>query len=139
SHPMQKFSKRPSPLFISPFDKCPLSPIVFIMNPVFPSSRRTFLKSSGLAALGLSSFAPSLKATAGKTKVGFVTYQWGKDWDLPTLIKNCETAGLLGVELRTTHAHGVEITLDKNQRDEVKKRFADSPVICLGPGSNENF
>jgi sugar phosphate isomerase/epimerase len=68
-----------------------------------------------------------------------VTYQWGKDWDLPTLIQNCESAGLLGVELRTTHGHGVEIPLSKNQRAEVKKRFDDSPVACLGPGSNENF
>ncbi len=109
------------------------------MNPITPSSRRSFLKTSGLAALGLSSIAPVLSAASGKTKVGLVTYQWGKDWDLPTLIKNCETAGLLGVELRTTHAHAVENSLSKSQRAEVKKRFADSSVTCLGPGSNERF
>jgi len=109
------------------------------MNPAIPSSRRSFLESSALAALGLSAIAPALQAAPGKIKAGLVTYQWGKDWDLPTLIKNCETAGLLGVELRTTHAHAVEPPLNQSQRAEVKKRFADSPVICLGPGSNENF
>lgn len=109
------------------------------MNPAIPPSRRSFLKSSGLAALGLSSFAPALKAAPGKAKAGLVTYQWGKDWDLPTLIKNCESAGLLGVELRTTHAHAVEIPLDKGQRAEVKRRFDDSPVRCVGLGSDENF
>ena len=70
---------------------------------------------------------------------GLVTYQWGKDWDLPTLLKNCEAANLLGVELRSTHAHGVEPNLSAAQRSEVKKRFEDSPVVCLGPGSNERF
>lgn len=109
------------------------------MNPVIPPSRRSFLKSSSLAALGLSSLAPILKAAPGTTKPGLVTYQWGTDWDLPTLIKNCESAGLLGLELRTTHGHSVEIPLSKNQRAEVKKRFDDSLVTCLGPGSNENF
>lgn len=71
--------------------------------------------------------------------MGLVTYQWGKDWDLPTLIKNCEAAGLLGVEPRTTHAHAIEIPLNKNQRAEVKKRFYDSPVTCVGLGSDERF
>jgi len=72
-------------------------------------------------------------------RFGLVTYLWGKDWDLPTLIKNCEQAGLLGVELRTTHAHGVEPILNKQQREEVKKRFADSPVTMVGIGSNERY
>lgn len=68
-------------------------------------------------------------------KLGMVTYLWGAKWDLPTLIKNCETTGFSGVELRSTHAHGVEVTLSKAQRAEVKKRFADSPVECVGLGS----
>ncbi|MEQ6119131.1 TIM barrel protein [Reichenbachiella sp. MALMAid0571] len=72
-------------------------------------------------------------------KLGLVTYQWGKDWDLPTLISNCEKTGLLGVELRTQHAHGVETSLNANQRLDVKKRFADSPVTCLGYGSNFDY
>lgn len=110
------------------------------MNSIPPSTRRSFIKSTSLAALGLPALSPLLSATEKQgTKVGLVTYQWGKDWDLPTLIKNCESAGLLGVELRTTHAHAVEIPLSKEQRSEVKKRFSDSQVTCLGPGSNERF
>ena len=72
-------------------------------------------------------------------RYGLVTYQWGKDWDLPTLIENCTRSICLGVELRTTHAHGVETTLNKDQRREVSKRFADSPVVLVGIGSNERF
>ena len=68
-------------------------------------------------------------------KLGIVTYMWGAEWDLPTLIKNCADAGFEGVELRSTHKHGVEVTLTKEQRQEVRKRFADSPVKCVGPGS----
>ena len=72
-------------------------------------------------------------------RLGIVTYQWGKDWDLPTLIANCVKTGLLGAELRTQHAHGVEISLNASQRAEVKKRFADSPVTCIGYGSNFEY
>ncbi len=72
-------------------------------------------------------------------KFGLVTYEWGKDWDLPTLIANCEQTGVLGVELRTQHAHAVEINLKAALREEVKKRFADSPVTCLGYGSNYEY
>lgn len=68
-------------------------------------------------------------------KLGLVTYMWGADWDLPTLIKNCEATGFEGVELRSTHKHGVEPSLTKDQRAEVRKRFADSQVKCVGPGS----
>jgi len=70
---------------------------------------------------------------------GLVTYNWGKDWDLPTLIRNCEAAKVPGVELRTTHAHGVEPSLNIGQRIDVKKRFSNSPVTLVGLGSNERF
>ena len=49
-------------------------------------------------------------------RFGLVTYLWGRDWDLPTLIHNCEESGVLGVELRTTHAHRVEPELTASQR-----------------------
>jgi sugar phosphate isomerase/epimerase len=68
-------------------------------------------------------------------QLGLVTYNWGKDWDLPTLIKNCEASGFRGVELRTTHKHGVEPTLNDRQRDEVARRFADSAVVFVGVGT----
>ncbi|QDU96430.1 sugar phosphate isomerase/epimerase family protein [Lignipirellula cremea] len=105
-------------------------------------SRRTFLQSLGAAAT-VASLAPGAALAAplkgANMAYGLVTYQWGKDWDLPTLIKNCEQAKVYGVELRTTHAHGVEPTLSKIQREEVVKRFNDSPVQLVSLGSNERF
>jgi len=46
---------------------------------------------------------------------------------------------VLGVELRTQHAHKVEANLNAQQRKEVKKRFADSPVVLVGMGCNFDF
>lgn len=105
-------------------------------------SRRSFLQKGMVAGVGLSLLDPfSAGAMVKKSnmKLGLVTYQWGKDWDLPTLIANCEKTGLLGVELRTEHAHGVETSLSASQRADVKKRFADSKVTCLGYGSNFDY
>jgi len=112
------------------------------------TSRRKFLKSAGLtlattSVLGRSMFAAETTA-AGQTsfirqppkmKLGTVTYNLAKDWDIATIIKNCAEAKFQGVELRTTHAHGVEVALNKPQRAEVKKRFLDSPVELMGLGS----
>lgn len=68
-------------------------------------------------------------------RLGMVTYLWGAEWDLPTIIKNCAETGFEGVELRTTHKHGVEVSLTADQRLEVRKRFEDSPVAFVGPGT----
>jgi len=72
-------------------------------------------------------------------KLGMVTYLWGADWDLPTLIKNCTETGFEGVELRTTHKHGVEVSLSPEKRAEVRQRFDDSPVAFVGPGTACEF
>lgn len=96
-------------------------------------NRRRFLASS----LGLGVVAAHAKSEG--MRLGLVTYQWGKDMDLPTLISVCEKSGVLGVELRTEHAHKVEPNLTKAQRQEVRKRFADSPVTLVGYGSNAQF
>ena len=68
-------------------------------------------------------------------KLGLVSYNLAKDWDLPTIIATCERTGFEGVELRTSHAHGVETTLSQAERAEVRRRFADSPVALAGLGS----
>ena len=68
-------------------------------------------------------------------KLGIVTYNIGKDWDLDTLIANCEETGFDGVELRTTHAHGVEVELSAAERAAVRKRFDDSKLEIVGLGS----
>jgi len=68
-------------------------------------------------------------------KLGLVTYMMGAQWDVPTLIQKCAELGYEGVELRTTHAHGVEPSLSRQERAEVRARFADSPVTLWGLGS----
>ncbi|AMV35988.1 sugar phosphate isomerase/epimerase family protein [Planctomyces sp. SH-PL62] len=68
-------------------------------------------------------------------QLGIVTYNIAKDWDLPTLLQKLEGLGYAGVELRTTHRHGVEVGLSADERREVRKRFEDSPVELVGLGS----
>lgn len=85
------------------------------------------------------SFGRAQEPKGGEIQFGLVTYQWAKDWDLPTLIANCEKTNVLGVELRTTHKHGVEPSLNDEQRTEVRKRFENSRVQCVGLGSDERF
>jgi len=108
------------------------------------STRREFLKGSVVFGAGIVAAGPLgriafAQPPASKMKFGLVTYLWGQDWDLPTLIANCEKTGVLGVELRTEHAHGVESNLTDAQRQEVKKRFADSRVTLVGLGTNFAF
>lgn len=108
-------------------------------------SRRELLTSSLIAGAG-----SALATLGGRTAVaaraeepaiafGLVTYMWGADWDLPTLLENCRKTNVLGVELRTTHAHKVEPELNERQRAEVAARFADSGVTCVGIGSDERL
>ena len=121
------------------------------------TNRRDFLKNTslGLAALSLTAAstvaaeqkqkkkaaAAALPSFAKKStmKLGTVTYNLAMDWDIPTLIKNCTEAKFEGVELRTSHKHGVEVSLSKAQRAEVRKQFADSPVTLASLGSAFDF
>ena len=106
-------------------------------------SRRHFLAA---AAAGLGALAPGAKICKAETakkqipasespRLGLVTYLLAKDWDVPTIIANCSEARFEAVELRTTHAHGVEVTLSPARRSEVRKMFKDSPVHLASLGS----
>src|SRR5260370_5588041 len=64
-----------------------------------------------------------------------VTYELGKDWDVETIITNCEVTGFEAVEPRTTHKHGIELSLSKERRAEVRKRFENSRVRLLSLGT----
>lgn len=72
-------------------------------------------------------------------KLGAVTYNVLKDWDLETVIRKLEEAGFEAVELRTEHKHGVETTLNAEQRAAVRARFEKSPVRLLSYGSTCEF
>ena len=105
--------------------------------------RRDFIKgtlSSGLvlASLPLYSYANILKSK-DQMKLGLVTYLWAKEWTNSQIIANCEAAGVQGVELRSTHAHGVEISLNKKERKEIKKLYKNSGVELVGLGSAEEY
>ena len=65
-------------------------------------------------------------------QLGLVTYMWGADWDLPTLIKNLQLTGFAGVELRSGHKHGVEPSLSADDRKRVAAQFAESGVELVG-------
>ena len=106
-------------------------------------NRREFLARAGAATGGLGLLTP-VSASAAQTSfvvrapamhLGLVTYNLARDWDIPTIIKNCTAAKFEGVELRTTHAHKVEVNLSKAERQEVRKQFEDSPVRLMGLGS----
>jgi sugar phosphate isomerase/epimerase len=102
-------------------------------------SRRNFLKTTAL-----SSTAAIIPGCAGASsgneeeaefslnknplKLGVMTYTLAEEWDIETIIKNLGENGYQSVELRTTHAHGVEVTLSPGERAEVKKRFEDSSL-----------
>ena len=94
-------------------------------------SRRQMLKATAGLGLAAGPWFPAWAASNPGTKMrlGLVTYLWGQDWDVPTLIANCEKTNFLGVELRTQHAHGVDPGLGTQQRREVRARFADSSVF----------
>ncbi|WP_425619219.1 sugar phosphate isomerase/epimerase family protein [Anatilimnocola sp. NA78] len=116
------------------------------------ASRREFLQTtSAIAAGGLlaagskaafaAERAPSSIANKEDSALtfGLVTYMWGADWDVPTLLANCKKAQVLGVELRTTHAHMIEPALNEQQRSEVQAKFAEAGVTIVGIGSNERY
>jgi sugar phosphate isomerase/epimerase len=100
-------------------------------------TRRNFLQTAGIAVAGL---AASPRAALAEDKplkfrLGIVTYNVAAAWDVPTILKICKAVGLSPVELRTTHKHSVEPSLSKEQRKEVKQRFADAGVEIWGSGT----
>ncbi|MDB6074630.1 MAG: Sugar phosphate isomerase/epimerase [Verrucomicrobiaceae bacterium] len=108
-----------------------------------PSSfeRRQFISTlfgAGVAAAALGQ-EKKLSYKGENIQYGLVTYMWGADLDLPSLIETCDKAGILGVELRVEHAHKVDPTLTSPQRVEVRKRFEDAQVKLIGMGTNYEF
>jgi sugar phosphate isomerase/epimerase len=105
-------------------------------------NRRTFLAATAAVAspfVKTESAAPQGRSGSAPLKIGLVTYNLAKDWDLATVIKNCADTRYDGVELRTGHAHGVELGLSASVRADVRKRFADSPVKLVQLGSTYEF
>jgi sugar phosphate isomerase/epimerase len=104
-----------------------------------PANRRRFLAASAAVSTAIvTARLPAFAAAAPSRKplqLGLVTYQWGKDMPLADLLDVCERTGFGGVELRSTHAHGVEPGMSSDRRVEAKRRLAASPVKLVGLGS----
>lgn len=106
-------------------------------------NRRDIFKVGAAGLLAAAGVRPARAADASakpagskpKFKLGLVTYNIAGDWDVPTLIARCKATGFEGVELRTTHKHGVEPDIDAAKRREVRKQFEDSGVRLWGLGS----
>lgn len=106
----------------------------FLQAGLFAAGSLTLTKADAIASV----FASKINNPAlggGGFKLGLVTYNLAKDWDIPTIIKNCEATGFEAVELRTTHKHGVEPTLSKERRIEVRNQFAGTKVRLLSLGT----
>lgn len=95
---------------------------------------------AGGMTFGRASPAPAAETTLPrKYKLGLVTYNLAAGMDLPTVLGVCKKVGLSALEFRTTHKHGVEPTLSKAQRAEVKQQCADAGLTQLSLGSTCEF
>lgn len=103
------------------------------------TSRRNFINAAAMsvAAAAVPGFNPApfskqvrrdFTLNQNPLKLGLMTYMIGAAWDIDTIIKNLHETKIEHVELRTTHKHGVEVTLNKQQRNDVKKRFVDENI-----------
>lgn len=105
-------------------------------------NRREFLRQSALlgSALAFHHRIPLLEAAEGRgIHLGLVTYNLARSWDIETIIRRCTAHRFEQVELRSTHAHGVEPNLDQAARQKVRDRFADSAVQLISLGSACEF
>jgi sugar phosphate isomerase/epimerase len=91
------------------------------------------------AAAALAAGRPRLGAAAGSFHLGLVTYNVAKDWDLDTILRLVQETGFEGVELRSTHAHGVEPSLGAAERSKVRRRCASAGLKQLSLGTACEF
>ena len=106
-------------------------------------SRRDFLTNAA-AATGAGLVTANLEAAQQpqnpaprplRYRLGIVTYNIAANWDITTLLRICRAVGLSPVELRTTHRHGVEPSLNMEQRRDIRRRFMDANIEIWGCGS----
>jgi sugar phosphate isomerase/epimerase len=94
---------------------------------------------AGAAARPLAAGAAEAAAPQCSFHLGMVTYMVGAQMTLPTLIDVCEKSGMEGVELRTSHKHGVEPSLDAAGRAKVKETFGKTKVKLVALGTTCEF
>jgi sugar phosphate isomerase/epimerase len=72
-------------------------------------------------------------------RLGLVTYTVAKDWDIEKIITTLGPLGFEAVELRSTHAHGVEPGISADRIRQVRERFNAGDVRLLSLGSACEF
>lgn len=108
-------------------------------------TRREFIVNTSVVGCAIAtldrntSASPRLLPARAPMKIGIVTYNIAKDWNIETTIENLSEVRYDGVELRTGHAHGVEISLSASRRADVRDRFANSPIRIVQLGSTYEF
>jgi len=106
-------------------------------------NRRRFLQTIAAAGIASSPAAAGASETKSapprKFRLGMVTYNIAAHWDIETILKICRSVGITPVELRTTHRHGVEPSLNQEQRKEVRTRFGDAGIEIWGCGTTCEF
>lgn len=107
----------------------------FLQRAVVTSASAAMIPGLSLASADAYTSKPTAPKKNQPLKLGLMTWNVGKEWDIETIIKNCSETQFKHVELRTTHKHGVEVSLNKQQRSEVRKRFEDSPLEAISLAS----
>jgi sugar phosphate isomerase/epimerase len=107
-------------------------------------SRRHFIQSMAAVASGpvlaqAGEQPGSSPAPSRKFRLGLVTYNIAANWDLAELLRICSAVGLSPIELRTSHRHGVEPSLGKSERRDVRQRFKDAGLEIWGCGTTCEF
>ena len=102
-------------------------------------NRRHFLIGSAAAGVPLGAAQARPSGTGPGFHLGAVTYNVLKDYDLDTLIPMLEAAGFEGVELRTSHKHGVEPSISQAERERVRQRFERAKVRLVSYGTTCEF
>lgn len=113
------------------------------MNDLIQINRKDFIRQilllTGMSVLPGTALSQLRRRPKLRVNFGMVTYLWGATWDLPTLIDNMTAAEVYGVELRTSHAHGVGTDLTRDQRRDVRRMFRNSAVQVIGIGTDLRF
>ena len=70
-------------------------------------------------------------------KLGLVTYNLARSWDLSTLLDKAKALGFEGISFRVDrgHGHGIELNLSPAQRHEVRERAAAADLEICGLSS----
>ncbi len=70
-------------------------------------------------------------------RLGLLSYNIAKHWDLPTFLEKAKEIGFEGVEFRVdlNHGHGVELDRTKEERRRIRELCKEAGVAICGLGS----